>query len=277
MNLSSTAWPLRRRALLIALLVSPMVPGAGGVILSTHAGRDESRSYQGTGKLLKSAPQQIPAKLRNPDLPADARKSLFVHTVLPLVVSENERLRSRRSRMLSLLDALQAGHSLSRQEQTWLRSLADTYRVEGDPVTESEAQRKLRLRVDVVPAGLVLAQAALESGWGRSKYTHRHRDLFGMTALEPSRSKGRKFGTLRESVRTYMRTLNSHGAYKRFRVMRARLRSKGQPLDGYRLAAGLVNYSTLGNGYVRKVRALIRSNDLDRLAATGSVSAEAAS
>jgi Bax protein len=277
MNLSSTAWLLRRRALLMAVLLSPIVPGASSVGLATNAGRDKPPFYQGTGKPLESAPQQIPSKLRNPDLPTDVRKSLFVRTVLPLVVSENERLRSRRSRMLSLLDALQGGDSLSPQEQSWLRSLADTYRVQGDPVTEAEAQGTLRLRVDVVPAGLVLAQAALESGWGRSKYTHRQRDLFGMTALEPSRSKGRKFGTLRESVRTYMRTLNSHGAYKRFRVMRARLREKGQPLDGYRLAGGLANYSTLGDGYVRKVRALIRSNDLDRVAATEPVSAEGVS
>jgi Bax protein len=98
--------------------------------------------------------------------------------------------------------------------------------------------------------------------------------LFGMTALSPSRSQGAKFETFRESVRTYMTTLNSHNAYKRFRVMRARLRQDGQPLDGYRLAAGLSKYSTLGQGYVKKVRTLIRSNDLDRYSAAAVLSSQ---
>ena len=268
MPLSLTVWPLGRRVLWLPLLLTPLAPSVGGV---TPHSRDETQvlalpdgEFHSSGQV----PLVVPAALQHTGLDTDTRKDLFVRTVLPLVVSENERLRARRERMLTLLTRLEDADSLAPQEQQWLRSVAETYRIEGDPITDADAQRKLRLRVDVVPADLALAQAALESGWGRSVYTRKHRDLFGMTALAPRKSKAPKFATLRESVRVYMRTLNSHAAYKRFRVLRAKSRHEGKPLDGYHLADGLVNYSARGSGYVKKVRALIRANDLDRYAAT---------
>ena len=84
-----------------------------------------------------------------------------------------------------------------------------------------------------------------------------------MTGLT-RKSRGPKFSSLRTSVHTYLRTLNSHPAYQRLRVIRANLRKKDRPLQGASLAEGLTRYSELGRRYVKMVRTMIRHNDFDR-------------
>ena len=65
-------------------------------------------------------------------------------------------------------------------------------------------------------------------------------------------------------MRAYLHNLNTSRAYSQLRQLRSAMRDKGQALDGQRLAAGLINYSERGEDYVREIRAMIRSNALDR-------------
>jgi len=223
-------------------------------------------------RLLASEPKSFPSELREKGLDTAERKRLFIDTLLPIVLTENERLSDERERMLLLLDRLEDGRELAPDHAAWLRELADGHRVSGDPVTDEDARRKLKKRIDIIPVDLALAQAALESGWGRSSYSRKHRDPFGMQGYLPKNSKAPKFASLRDAVQMYLRTLNSHPAYKSLRTIRERLREKGRELDGARLAAGLTRYSELGKGYVTKVLEMLRSNDFDahtaRLAST---------
>ncbi|MFO7764919.1 MAG: hypothetical protein R6V33_00650, partial [Pelovirga sp.] len=78
----------------------------------------------------------------------------------------------------------------------------------------------------------------------------------------------RKFPTLYDSVRSYANNLNSHEAYRPFRILRAQQRPEGE-LDGLVLAEGLLSYSIRGEEYVREIQSMIRHNNLQRL---GSVS-----
>jgi Bax protein len=205
----------------------------------------------------------VPAALRSGDLNTQERKHLFIKTVLPLVLMENERLQQQRRETLDLLSRLEQGEPLPATEQRWLRDLAREFRIKKDVVTEPQARDLLRRRVDIVPVDLALAQAALESGWGRSRHARKNHDLFGLTGIAERRG-APKFETLRKSVHTYIRTLNSHAAYERLRKIRAKLRATDHPLDGAALAAGLTKYSSLGETYVRKVQTMIRHNHFAR-------------
>jgi Bax protein len=218
---------------------------------------------------------EVPGEIHDAD--AREKKRLFIDTVLPLVLMENEETEMKREQMLGMFQRVEQGEQLSAAEQAWLRELAQQYRVKEDPISSAEGRLKLRRRVDLVPVDLALAQAALESGWGSSHSARHDHDLFGMVAFVPAhisraakkakRERAPKFASLRESVRTYMLTLNSHSAYDRFRSIRIKLRTEHKPLKGMQMADGLSKYSTRGKRYVSKLRSVIHEHGLERYGA----------
>lgn len=198
------------------------------------------------------------------------RKSLFFRILFPLVVAENRRIEIERQ----WLKRLQAGQV--RLDMPRLRALASNYRLSPDTPVEQLIDRLL-YRVDIVPPGLVLAQAANESGWGTSRFSRQVNNLFGEWTykaehgiLPARRPEGashyiRRFDSLRGSVRSYLHNLNIGRAYTRFRAIRASMRSADKPLDSVVLAEGLYLYSARGSAYVREIQALVRSNELNNL------------
>ena len=86
-----------------------------------------------------------------------------------------------------------------------------------------------------VPYEMIIAQAALESGWGTSRFAIEGNNLFGIRTwskdvpnllpLGLSKWPGwgvRIFGSKCDSVKEYVRLLNEHSAYKEFREVRAK-------------------------------------------------------
>lgn len=220
--------------------------------------------------------QVLPAALTDPDLPVSDKKQLFIETLLPLIETENQRVYRQRERVLQLLQEAGRGRQPGSAAIRWLQQLAKSYRIEGDPLEDTAAAAALLARVDVIPTGLALAQAANESGWGSSRFAQEGNNLFGIWTYDPDkgikperRASGkthlvRAFDSLRESVRTYINTLNSHPAYGPLRSRRAQLRKDHQPLQASLLADGLVKYSELGQDYVTLIKSLIRHNELER-------------
>jgi Bax protein len=133
----------------------------------------------------------------------------------------------------------------------------------------------LLYRVDFVPPGLALGQAAYESGYGTSRFAAEGNALFGQwtyggEGIKPQqqrKSKGdhriKAFDWPFDSVRGYFINLMSHRAYEDFRALRARLRAEGKPLDSLVLADGLLSYSERGQDYVDSLKGMIRHNKLD--------------
>ena len=213
-------------------------------------------------------------------LPADwsdatvgrARKTLFVQTVLPLVLEVNRSILSDRRRLRELA----GGGAVTAADKRWIRALAQTYRSgRADPDA-------LLWRVDVVPPSVALAQAALESGWGASRFAAEGNALFGQWTWAPEAGlapagrdaeDGRRiavktFPQLLNSVEAYMLNLNRQEAYADFRRRRSDLRALGMAVSGTHLMPGLTRYSVERELYVEKVSALIRQNRLhafDRL------------
>ncbi len=201
-------------------------------------------------------------------VPADKRKQAFVILVLPLVLQANEHVYADRQRLLDLVAQSKKGAAPSARDQEWLQELADSYGTKADDLKE------LTKRVDIIPPSLALAQAAIESGWGTSRFTTEGNALFGQWTLDEDiamvpddRDQGathgiRRFSTLAESVASYFRNLNGHGAYAKFRDQRAVLRAKGKALDGTVLAEHLAAYSERGADYVDAVQKVIAGNQL---------------
>jgi len=114
-----------------------------------------------------------------------------------------------------------------------------------------------------VPLSMALAQAAQESGWGRSRPAREDNALFGQMMFAPAtRPQVQPFADLLETVTAYARNLNSHAAYAEFRRRRAALRARGDALDGHALVPFIQRYSERGLGYVEAIRQLMRMNNL---------------
>jgi Bax protein len=196
-----------------------------------------------------------------------ARKALFFRTLLPLMLDANEVVLRDRARLIALEQRLAAGETISSREQAWLERLAQRYEVDG-----VNFQQLLR-RVDAVPPSLAMAQAAIESGWGTSRFAREGQALFGQKVFNPDAGMTpangdeddyqiHAFNGLAEGVRAYVHNLNTHNAYREFRDRRAGLHMRNRPLDGYELAATISKYSERGPDYIRDVRAMIQSNQL---------------
>lgn len=199
---------------------------------------------------------------------AEGRKDAFIGAMLPLVLMANEEIIQLRRRIERLADKVEGGELLSAEEVEWLLEVATLYE------TDAWDFEELLLRVDALPVSLTLAQAIEESGWGTSRYARDGNALFGqrtwssgpgLTARKDGKAldhRARAFADLMQSVRAYMHNLNTHPAYKRFRVERQRQRDEGQLLDGGVLAGFLGRYAE-NETYAQNLRRLIRHNELD--------------
>lgn len=129
-------------------------------------------------------------------------------------------------------------------------------------------------RIDIVPPSLALAQAATESGWGKSRFFKEANNIFGHWTYNPRigmvplrRAAGKKhfiriFKTLQDSIAAYMLNLNRTGAYYEFRAKRKEMRVKGNFIDGMKLAKTMTKYSGIGHDYVKILQSIIRKNKL---------------
>ena len=220
--------------------------------------------------------ERIPADLTR-ETPVSERKRRFLAILTPLVLLENRRIEGLRREAVELVETLEGGAALTDAKARRLAALARDFRVDGDPARQPAARADLLARVDTIPVSLALAQAANESAWGSSRFAREAQNLFGIWTYDPAkgvvprrRAAGKKhlvrrFDSLRDSVRYYMHTLNSHPAYAELRERRARLRADGVRPTGMALSAGLEPYSAKGEAYVRIIRQMIEDNALAAL------------
>lgn len=211
--------------------------------------------------VLKTLPKDL-VHLQNTDL----KKSLFFRTLLPLALQVNADIEADRARLLAIQEQIEAGKTPSRRDQAWLEGLARDYKLASADVEE------LLRRVAGVPPSLVLAQAAEESGWGTSRFVREGNALFGQWTwaedhrgiVPAEREEGeshriRAFSSVKGAIQSYVRNLNTHPAYDRFRLQRA------LGASGYDLTATLDKYSERGAKYVETLRTIMQSNRLTAL------------
>ncbi len=129
--------------------------------------------------------------------------------------------------------------------------------------------------IDIIPVSLVIAQAAVESAWGKSRFIKEANNVFGQwtwsgKGLVPKcREEGKKhkikiFDSIEASVRGYMINLNVGWAYKELRKLRAKIRKSGILLTGKEIAKTLINYSQKKEEYIKILDTIIVQNSLQR-------------
>jgi uncharacterized FlgJ-related protein len=218
-------------------------------------------------------------------LPVPQKKEIFYRLMLPLIVHANDMVLERRVAILHMKKKLAAGEEIPAADLEALRAGLVLLRIADADAAASLTSNDKRLpkmleealyKFDVIPAGLVLGQAAYESGYGTSRFAAEGNALFGQWTfggggLVPEQQR-QNLGDHRiaafdwpfDSVRGYFINLMTHPAYEDFRRLRAELRAAGKPLTSLALADGLIHYSERGREYVDTLKGMIRVNHLDK-------------
>ena len=194
---------------------------------------------------------------------AKKRKELFIQIILPLVIEENNNIKSDRNKLFTILNKSKN----TKAEQNWLNSKFKQYGVVNKDLST------LKIRMDEVPVSMAIAQAAKETGWGTSRFAQEGNALFGQwtwsgDGIKPSDAdndsthKVMRFNVLQASVKAYQRNLNTHSSYRDFRSARAELRDNGEELDSIILSEHLDEYAETGKEYVKILQQIIRQNKL---------------
>ena len=192
------------------------------------------------------------------------KKNLFIQIILPLILEENNRIKLDRKKLFTILNK----NMNSDSEKKWLKSKFQQYGVINNDLST------LKVRMDIVPVSLAIAQAAKETGWGTSRFAIEGNALFGQWTWsgegikpagvdpEDSNHKVMKFKVLKASVRAYQRNLNTHGSYRQFRSARANMRDNDDDLDSLLLADYLDKYAATGKEYTKIIKQIIKQNNL---------------
>ena len=150
------------------------------------------------------------------------------------------------------------------RRQTELKNLRTAFKV--------DSNEKLLLAMKPHPPSIVIAQAAMESAWGTSRFFREANNVFGMWSKnknEPRIAAGikrngnytvwlRKFNSIEDSVRAYYRLMARGKHFKEFR------KTRYATDDVFEIVKKLDKYSEIGHLYGEELSAMIRFNKLQK-------------
>ena len=190
----------------------------------------------------------------------NVRKEVFFNYLLPAIYEKNAEILALRESILN--------NELSSSQ---LDELATKYRLQKPSTIED-----LLTVIDILPPSLVLAQAANESNWGRSRFAEDFNNYFGIWCFVKgcgtvpkhrdanAKHEVANFHSLKACIDYYVLTINRNYAYQDLRLIRKAHRDELKPLTGIALAEGLSNYAYPGDEYISSIQSVIRYNQLER-------------
>jgi Bax protein len=187
------------------------------------------------------------------------RKKAFIDIVLPSVLLVQDRITMDRNRINEVINMPE----IIPTDTAFVTEMMKTYKV--------SSIYDLPSHMITPPVCIILAQAALESGWGTSRFFLEGNNIFGMWSYSTSHKRlaagekrgdrqiyVRKFDDIYASVMNYYQTLGRLRAYATFREA---LQTETDPI----VIVGYLNkYSERGEAYTNTVASLIRQNDMEK-------------
>ena len=188
------------------------------------------------------------------------RKRQFINIMLPTILLAKEIISDYKARVMAIAKDSTKISKQDRLLMDWLMQKLNAKSIE-----------ELTKRLHLHPVSIILAQSALESGWGTSRFCREANNVFGVWSFNSSENRVasgikrdqktiylRKYDSLIGSVIDYMFTIGRADGFKEFRDMRI---ISDNP---YRLIWFLHRYSEKRLEYIVSLRDMIEHNDLSR-------------
>lgn len=206
----------------------------------------------------------------------NARKKAFFAFMRSGIKIENQRILHERETLLEIRQVLHAGKLTPVQVRN-AKQLSLKYNVALPKEINDTWLTEMLDKVNVIPEGLVLVQAANESAWGTSRFARKANNYFGQWCYikgcgliplqreEAAKHEVAKFTHPQASIHAYFMNLNRNNAYQALRDLRSERASNGMSLLNTEaamvLSQGLINYSERGIAYINDLQAMIRVNN----------------
>jgi len=191
------------------------------------------------------------------DLEGGSLKQTFINIVLPAILIARHKIKRRKEQLIQLRDK----KDWKPEDSTFYKQWATAY--------EADSLSELIMKHHTHPSSIVLAQAAVESGWGTSRFFRVANNLFGIWSFDPdeprikaSSGRGeraiylRKYENLTHSIEDYFDVLARSYAYEKFRQARAK------DISSLELVNHLIYYSERRWAYVRQIKTIMQQNNL---------------
>ena len=204
-------------------------------------------SVQAVEKVAKYTPEVVPKKMS-----VKTKKSRFYYLLVPPIQKVHASL------LQQYVDTQRDINSSQNSEN--IAKLKKSYKVKSN----DDLLKALKPH----PMSITLAQAAMESAWGTSRFFREAYNTFGMWNNDKAAKRiaaGEQrdgnhtvwlssYDSLEESVRAYYKTLAKGKTYKEFREV------KMGTDDVYLMVAKLDKYSERGDDYTKEIASMIRYN-----------------
>lgn len=208
------------------------------------------------------------------------KKLAFFSYFYPLIKAHNAWIEEARAfvemyRQTRQADLIKSGEkTIAKASRRYLEQLFARYKI-AKPESTSQFNQKVKellIRMDVIPAELILIQAANESGWGTSRFAREGNNFFGQwcyqkgcglvpnARIEGMNHEVASYKHAYQALDSYYINVNTHAAYRVVRDMRASYRKMGQLPSAEVLTTGLIDYSERGADYVQDLISMLRSN-----------------
>lgn len=185
------------------------------------------------------------------DLAVKEKKQKFIDFILPAILIEKQKIYKAYQYVVDNFDSM---HVTNEKNQSFY------------DYCDCDNTEDLLLCFTDQPTSIILAQAAIESGWGTSRFFLEGLNLFGMhtynkqhmKAQNSSRVYVKKYSSISESISHYLRTLARASAYSEFRKKRANSKDVNYMINY------LTNYSERRELYINDIETIIEYNRLSR-------------
>tara|TARA_B100001093_G_C26860333_1_gene1029857 strand:+ start:7483 stop:8268 length:786 start_codon:yes stop_codon:yes gene_type:complete len=187
------------------------------------------------------------------------KKQAFINLMLPSILIAKYQLEQDRIKVLALQKKTEP---LSNEEEQYLFNLKRDYKC--------HTSKELISRLQTHPTSIVLAQAAIESGWGTSRFYKEANNIFGVWSYSENESRikamedregqsvyVKKYDALPKSIVSYFKTI-ARGPYSEFRAAREKI------IEVSVLISYLEVYSELREEYVKRLDQLIQYNNFEK-------------
>ena len=191
-------------------------------------------------------------------LPIEEKKQKFLDLIIPAVLVARHNLEQEQKKINKLM--AKDTSKLKVKEKEFIQTILEKYKT--DNIDD------LNTKLHTHPTSIVVAQAAIESGWGTSRFFVEANNIFGIwtynsdipsiKALGQRSGKQiylKKYASLSESIESYFLTI-ALGPYDDFRNERL---VSNDPLD---LIKQLTSYSEKRMEYVDQIGIVLRKNNL---------------
>ncbi|MCK5807656.1 glucosaminidase domain-containing protein [bacterium] len=205
-------------------------------------------------------------------LEAQKKAWVFSAVLLPLILRANNQIIEERVGTTALFKERE---SLSEEKITQLLAVLKKYKIAQKKrdvewlksISEKQHNQilhQINIKIQPISPALTLAQAALESGWGTSRFVRIANNLFGQHTtsarygIRPKYWTGghnqniKIFSSVCDSIAAYMLNLNRNQAYKSYRTIRFKHPAKPQ-FHIY----GFEKYSEIGEEYIKRLKTML--------------------